>query len=470
MRYSILLPIFLCFPYTAKSVDLLVPQDLPTIQAAIDAATAGDRILVDPGTYMEHIDFKGKAVVLKSVAGAKSTVIDGTKTGRVVTFQSGEKKASVLEGFTITNGEVQTSNGGGIDCTLESSPTITDCIISYNKADALGGGIACRGFSNPLIRRCRFIGNICRDYYQGSNGGGLCCFLSSPEVIDCEFIANETQYGGGIDIQGGRPLIINCTFIGNVADKGGGAIDCSVGDAIITNCTMVKNSAYFGGGLSITGAYLPSYPVLTNCIMWQNTPNEIQALIGHATVTYSDVQGGWTGAGNIDAHPQFVNIELPTEDSDLHLTYYSPCRDAGLNSTPEISGGDFEGDPRIAGQGVDMGADEFHAHLYVTGEATPGGNIQAKLAGIPGTSPVGLIVGAGILETPSPTAWGDFWLESPWLLIPLLLEPYGMPGNGILTLPVSIPIDPPAPYNLPMQALIGLDQDSLTNLEVLEVR
>jgi hypothetical protein len=113
-----------------------------------------------------------------------------------------------------------------------------------------------------------------------------------------------------------------------------------------------------------------------------------------------------------------------------------------------------------------MGADEFYTHLYVSGEKTPGGSIQGKLIGLPGTNPVGLLFGSGVLDLPAPTAWGNFHLQAPWLLIPLVL----IPSNGVLVIPATMPATPPAPYDLPMQALIGLGPDSLTNLYVLEVR
>jgi hypothetical protein len=92
--------------------------------------------------------------------------------------------------------------------------------------------------------------------------------------------------------------------------------------------------------------------------------------------------------------------------------------------------------------------------------------IEGKLVGLPGTSSVGLFLGSGVLEPPVATAWGNFYLQAPWLMLPLV----PIPGDGVLVLPARIPATPPAPYDLPMQALIGLDPDSLSNLCVLEVR
>jgi hypothetical protein len=249
----------------------------------------------------------------------------------------------------------------------------------------------------------------------------------------------------------------------------------------VTNCTFFGNNATAGGGGIYNTITAGNPTIIANSIFWENTaPMGPEIWVGNTvnpsvvTISYSDVKGGQSschvdpgcilnwGPGMIDADPLFVG---PT-NGDFHITYNSPCKDSGDNSAvTELY--DFEDDPRIAWGGtVDMGADEFYTHLYCMGDRTPGGSIEGKLVGLPGTSPVGLFLGSGVLEPPAQTAWGNFHLQAPWLLISLV----PIFGDGVLVLPATLPTTPPAPYDLPMQALIGLGPDSLTNMYVLEVR
>src|ERR1700738_4343800 len=92
---------------TAATV-IHVPADQPTIQAGINAAVNGDTVLVSPGTYVENINFLGKAITVASAKGPKVTIIDGNKKDSVVIFNHQETTASVLSGFTIQNGYAKT--------------------------------------------------------------------------------------------------------------------------------------------------------------------------------------------------------------------------------------------------------------------------------------------------------------------------------------------------------------------------
>jgi predicted outer membrane repeat protein len=467
MKTAFVFVAVLCTPALAFSATIYVPDDYSTIQGAIDASVDGDTIIVKPGTYVENIDFKGKAIKVMSEQGADVTVIDGNQAGSVLIFNNGENQDSILDGFTIQNGSGTIystySLGGGIFCD-SSSPTIKSCIITNNIAmggssENYGGGILL-WYASPEISSCEITDNS-----ASTGGGGINSFGPSTSVItNCLILQNISSYGGGIGGGIGTDLeITNCILAGNTAIHGGG-FRCSYdSNAMINNCTFSNNSVSGQGGAIWCGWNETSSPSIINSILWGDHDDEIHAEgTASPTVSYSNIQGGWPGSGNIDADPLFVD---PTY-GDYHLTYLSPCKDTG-DDTAVLEPTDFEGDPRIAWDGtVDMGADEFYTHLYCTGDFTPGGLMEGKFVGLPGTSPVGLLLGSGVLDPSLPTMWGNFHLQVPWRIYPL----GPIPGSGILVIPETIPPRQPAPYDLPMQALIGLEADSLTNLYVLEVR
>ncbi len=175
---------FLLFAACSQAGIKRVPSDYSTIQAAIDASTDGDTILVAPGTYIgdgnRDIDFKGKAITVKSEQGPQTCIIDcqGTEDEqhRGFYFHSVEDVNSVVNGFTITKGYTR-SMGGGIYCNT-SSPLIENCIVTKNIA-LFGGGIACRK-SDSVIVNCIITTNTAsltpsswwfRWHHDGAGGG-----------------------------------------------------------------------------------------------------------------------------------------------------------------------------------------------------------------------------------------------------------------------------------------------------------
>jgi hypothetical protein len=339
-----------------------------------------------------------------------------------VVIGSGTDANAVLDGFTISGGNAEGANygggvynnngsptisncvfsensagreGGGMFNNSESHPTVTNCTFTLNAAGS-GGGMRNRDFGKPTLTNCIFIRNLSLGYAGGGIYGGY------GQIISCTFTGNSAQnYGGGLADCGG--LISDCTISGNSAGITGGGFDyaeanpgtlinCIISDntsgddgggiyfrpptippplgalgdpsysslslpkIVITNCTVSGNvTGGDGGGLySRVGI-----SQLTNCIFWGNTPDQIY---GGTSVTYSDVQGGEFGTGNINADPCFVD----EAGGDLRLSWDSPCIDAGYNNAPNLPATDMDGHPRIIDgdcndtEVVDMGAFEFN--------------------------------------------------------------------------------------------------------------
>ena len=385
MRNILIVSTALAMFFTCAFADTIhVPGDYPTIQAGINAAVNGDTVLVADGTYTgtgnKNIDFGGRAIVVMSENGAENCIIDCENMRRGFYFHLGEDSNSVVLGFKIINGYVTggwpdncgggilcignsspsikncilsensaNNKGGGINCMENSSPTIVNCTFSENSANYKGGGINCE-YSSPTVENCTFSGNSV-DYF----GGGIRCFESSPSILNCTFSGNSAyDYGGGIDCSHSSPSIENCTFSGNSVNQRGGGIRCGNSNPTIENCTISGNSAGDeGGGIC---CYYNSSPTIQNCtlsgnsalthgggiccysnsnptgvnnIIWVNTAptgSQIYLYPGCSfSCTYSDIQGGWPGVGNIDADPLFVD----TTRNDYRLQWGSPCIDAG---------------------------------------------------------------------------------------------------------------------------------------------
>jgi parallel beta-helix repeat protein len=197
---------------------------------------------------------------------------------------------------------------------------------------------------------------------------GIYCFGASPTITKCRIVDNS---GAGIKLwEASNPTISNCVIAGN----GGAGIEMwaktgtrfpKYNYATITNCTIVGNLEHgiFGGK-----------PTVGSSILYDNgwACGSVQIDSFNATVDYSNVQGGFTGEGNVDAEPRFVDAEY----GDYHLLSASPCINAGdPNSVAGPNDVDIDGEMRVMLGRVDMGVDEFNpftVQLDVVGEQRVG--------------------------------------------------------------------------------------------------
>ncbi|MBA7602382.1 hypothetical protein ES703_09471 [subsurface metagenome] len=280
-----------------------------SIQAAIDDANDGDELIAEAETlFLETIDFKGKAITLRSgditqpsdptISPENTYILGLLSEGSVVRFVNGEGPATVLKGFTISWGI--TDYGGGIRCD-GASPIITDCIISNNFAEYYGGGIDCYD-SSPTIKNCTIADN--RTSGSAGMGGGINCEQASPVISSC-LISNNfaNNVGGGIACHYADPNIFNCVIANNSALYKSGGIDLEYSSPTITNCTIIVDpGASKDGGIF---AYRDSFPVITNCILWGNGDD-----LYNCSATYSCIEDDDSGIGNIHLEPVFATGPL----------------------------------------------------------------------------------------------------------------------------------------------------------------
>ncbi|MBN2271588.1 MAG: hypothetical protein JXN61_13300 [Sedimentisphaerales bacterium] len=196
---------------------------------------------------------------------------------------------------------------GGAMWNIWSNPMLTNCTFSDNFAGARGGGIHNDyGSFSPTLINCVFIGN------SASEGGGIFNYAdSSPTLIKCSFTGNSAGDNGGAmaNCYGNSPTLTNCIFVGNSAEEHGGGMYNNHSNPALTNCTFVTNSAVNGNTIGCD-SYRQEYPSnlqLGNCILWDGEEAIWNNDGSTISISYSDVQGGWGGLGNIDADPLFVD-------------------------------------------------------------------------------------------------------------------------------------------------------------------
>lgn len=312
----------------------------------------------------------GQGGAIYSVNGSDPTVTDCFFTENWATRSGG---AIAMGGrspsFTDCHFTSNQSNGpgGGIDVS-SGSPTFTNCTFFANRG-SVGGGMVTYS-TNSTLKGCAFTGNL------ASIGGGLYLFQSNSTITNSTFTANLTgSGGGGMALYASGANVTNTIFVANTTGSTGGGMLNTLSSATVTNCTFSGNQARSDGG----GMYsqLAGNVTVINSILWGNIGGEV-AGPNAPTITYSNVQGGYSGIGNLSADPLFVRNPSPGPDQnvgsggdddfgDLRLQTGSPCLDTGSNAAlPLEITTDLDTNLRIVRDTVDQGAYEFQVAVNVT--------------------------------------------------------------------------------------------------------
>ncbi|MFN0008647.1 MAG: right-handed parallel beta-helix repeat-containing protein [Planctomycetota bacterium] len=381
------------------------------LQLALAAANAGDQVWVADGTYVPtstaartiSFNLESGVEIYGGFAGGEGTlaerdpavniaVLSGDLLGDDVGFTNnaensfhvvrgtGANATAILDGFTVSggnaNGAANDDRGGGFLFLGSGQATIVNCLVQGNRC-TFGGGAGYISASSPTFTLCRFVGNV-----GGAFGGAFDMASGVASTFRrCIFTGNSAARAGGIEIFGGSPVkVYDCIFTGNTSTGtgGGGAIFISSSSAAVRGCTITGNfsSVNATAGILVSGAGA----TIANSIVYfnsgpggaQGTANQIA---GAGQVSYSCVQGGIAGTGNVSGDPMFINAV----GGDYTLASGTPCADSGNNAAvPAVSTTDRAGLPRISddpvaadtGSGtrpiVDMGAFERQNALYET--------------------------------------------------------------------------------------------------------
>ena len=259
--------------------------------------------------------------------------------------------------------------GGGLFALqCDSSNAILNCAFTDNAA-VHGAGMAQVGSSVPL-GDCRFTDNVSSGV--GNGGGGLSLNSSSPLVNACLFLGNNGGNGGAVATNNSSATFVNCVVSGNDATYGA-ALEATGGHVRLANCTVVGNDSAPTAGFSNAGLHFSGSLTVANCIVRDNTPAQMgNPGGGTPAVSYSCVEGGYAGDGNLDEDPMFLNAVA----GDFHLRPGSPCRDSGSNDAiPDGVTTDANGNARILNDTVDMGAFE-HEYVPVPEIAVSGNGVE----------------------------------------------------------------------------------------------
>ncbi|MCZ6835919.1 MAG: right-handed parallel beta-helix repeat-containing protein [Planctomycetota bacterium] len=423
----------LLFAGTTNASDLNVPSGLyPTIQIALANAVDGDVIILAPNTYFESLDLGTLDITLRGSGGPDVTTIDAFGLGSVIQINGGQTTATLIEGLTITGGLA--ARGGGLnitnasatirncrivgnDCTVAGGDggglfiengtlVVEDTVFEDNHVADVGGAVYCRTSTTTSFTRCHFEGNTAfrggalaangtnttvtdsTFLLNGTNaitedGGAIWAFNAFVLAYRCHFEANVV-YDDGSAVMAENSSIVdieNSVFLNNVSDSNATIYSLQSGTSVdVYHSTLVGNIA---AGSSALRTFDGGVMTFHNGIIWGNTGGSV--ISGSVSASYSVIQAGYVGSGNLSVDPLL--------DLNLRPLPGSPAIDAA--NTYVLLGDDpldFDSNPRamddpdvtdtgvpVYGLTADMGAFERQAVAAPTCPADINGESQVDV-------------------------------------------------------------------------------------------
>ena len=254
----------------------------------------------------------------------------------------------------------QSLDGGGMYNQFNSSPTLTNVSFNGNLANDDGGGMFNNGGCSPTLTNVAFRGNSSSGF-----GGGMYNVYNSSILTNVTFSENLSGLdGGGMFNHNSNSSLTNVTFSGNSAHNGGGLYNTNSSSPTLTNVTISGNIAVDSGG-GMHNSY--SNPTITNTIVWGNKPDQIYNNGSSPSIRYSDIQGGYTGTGNLNVNPLWDSLANNGGFTQTHaLGAGSPAIDTGNpNNCPSTDQRSFHRPIDGNGDGTaacDMGAYEYASY------------------------------------------------------------------------------------------------------------
>jgi len=294
-------------PASGEASVIRVPGDQPTIQAAVDAAVAGDSILLSPGNYL-GCDILVTKQLAFSVDGGTATIA-AYCAGRVFNF-SNVAGTSSIENIRFCYGNSGEYFGGAVRV-YRSQLNVADCVFDNNRAHA---------------------------------GGAVYAYESSVEFTGCEFIANVGEGGAVYVHTGSSALFDNCVFTSNLAqdddpgEDSGGAIlawdECRV---TALGCEFTDNEGWLGGAISANDSCTVE---MAGCVATDNRADQ-GAFLNAAFSTDVQVRDCLIHANTITDTPSEYSgiVHVQVDDPDLTTSVQLTGNTLALNDCGSVGSG-----------------------------------------------------------------------------------------------------------------------------------